>query len=76
MHQAVSNVADFRALDEAEILIGYMDGVSGVSLAEGVTRSYWHGWRNGLVDAGLIEPDEAYLQLEEEFSAIAIAGNA
>jgi hypothetical protein len=71
MFEVVRSVADFRSLDEAEILIGYMDGVAGLVGAEGMTRSYWHGWRNGAVDAGFIEADEAQLQIEAEFAALA-----
>lgn len=69
MYQPVRNVADFHSLDEAEVLIGYMDGIAGLSLDHEVSRSYWHGWRNGLVDGGFIEADEAQLELDAAFSA-------
>lgn len=71
MFEVVRSVTDFRSLDEAEILIGYMDGMAGLVGAEDMTRSYWHGWRNGALDAGFIEPDEAQLQIEAEFAALA-----
>jgi hypothetical protein len=71
MFEAVKSIADYRSLDEADILIGYMDGVAGVVGAKDMTRSYWHGWRNGTVDAGFIEPDEAQLQIEAEFATLA-----
>lgn len=70
MLEAVRTIEDFRTLDEAEILIGYMDGMAGLSTVHGMTRSYWHGWRNGVVDAGLVEPDEAQLELEADFATL------
>ncbi|MBI0537769.1 hypothetical protein D9599_19610 [Roseomonas sp. KE2513] len=71
MFKAVRSVTDFRSLDEAEILIGYMDGMAGLVGEKDMTMSYWHGWRNGAVDAGFIEPDQAQLQLEQEFAKLA-----
>ncbi|HWX50483.1 MAG TPA: hypothetical protein VNZ61_20725 [Roseomonas sp.] len=71
MFEAVRSVADFRTLDEADVLIGYMDGMAGLVGAKNMTRSYWHGWRNGAVDAGFIEPDEAQIQIEAEFATLA-----
>ncbi|MCK8785358.1 hypothetical protein M0638_13290 [Roseomonas sp. NAR14] len=68
MLQPVSTIAEFRLLDEAEVLSGYMDGIRGLPcVVSQHTRSYWHGWRNGAVDAGLVEPDEAQWALEAEF---------
>lgn len=69
--EAVRSVSDYRSLDEAEVLIGYMDGMAGISGVQGMTRSYWHGWRNGAVDAGFIEPDDAQLELEADFAELA-----
>ncbi|GGD44186.1 hypothetical protein [Aureimonas glaciei] len=69
--QPVENIADFRSLDEGEILCGYLDGMTGspCTLAE-VSRSYWHGWRNGLVDGGFTERDGPQLRLEAQFWAL------
>lgn len=71
MFDAVRTVAEYRLLDEAEVMIGYMDGMAGLTGAVDMTRSYWHGWRNGVVDAGFIEPDEAQLLIEVEFASLA-----
>ncbi len=71
MLELVRSVEEYRTLDEAEILIGYMDGVAGLVGAPGMTRSYLHGWRNGAVDAGLVDPDEAQLEIEAGFAALA-----
>lgn len=64
----VESVAEFRQLDDGEILEGYFDGFHG-SPAPGSdrSRSFWHGWRNGRVDAGLDLPDAAQRMLEEAF---------
>lgn len=69
--QPVKTIADFRTLDEGEILCGYLDGMSGstCSLSK-VSRSYWHGWRNGLVDGGFAEQDDPQLDLEAQFTAL------
>ncbi|WP_458094262.1 hypothetical protein [Roseomonas sp. WA12] len=71
MFDAVRTVAEYRLLDEAEVMIGYMDGMAGLMGETDMTRSYWHGWRNGVVDAGFIEPDEAQLLIEAEFASLA-----
>ena len=64
----VSTIDAFRALDDGEILIGYMDGFSGVPLAaRGCSRSYLHGWRNGMIDSARLRPDQAYRDLQRAF---------
>ena len=71
--QPVENIADFRTLDEGEILCGYLDGLSGSTCAlSKVSRSYWHGWRNGLVDGGFTEQDGPQLRLEAELNALSM----
>lgn len=67
----VKTIAEFRSLDEGEVMIGYMDGVQGLSfLGSSVNRSYWHGWRNGAVDGGFMVPDEAQVELQREFQTL------
>ncbi|GHD12202.1 hypothetical protein ACFOEZ_08950 [Tianweitania populi] len=72
----VETVDDFHTLDDGEILCGYLDGLRGTEcpLAD-ATRSYWHGWRNGLVDAGLIKADAAHLRLDEAFQVLREPGS-
>lgn len=50
----VSTMPDLCVLDEFEIAAGYFSGLRGgpEPLASTVSRSYWHGWRNGAVDGG------------------------
>ena len=63
----VSTVIDFYTLDECEVLLGYLEGFEGVRQpGSTASRSFHHGWRNGLVDAGLVEADEAQIQLKSE----------
>jgi hypothetical protein len=68
----VETIADFRQLDDGETLEGYFDGFHGsAEPGSDRSRSFWHGWRNGRVDAGLTEPDNAQQALEQEFRLIA-----
>lgn len=68
----VETIAEFRALDEGEVLCGYLDGIQGLPCPIGeVSRAFWHGWRNGAVDAGFIEPDAAQRRLEAAFQRLA-----
>lgn len=63
----VATVAEFHTLNESEVLLGYLEGFEG-SPQPGSTasRSFHHGWRNGMVDAGYAEVDNAQLQLRAE----------
>lgn len=62
----VVTVADFKTLDEGEVLEGYLDGFSGgPAPGSSHSRSYWHGWRNGAIESERHVPDWAYLQLDE-----------
>ncbi|MCQ8278077.1 hypothetical protein NFI95_06405 [Acetobacteraceae bacterium KSS8] len=67
----VATISDFRLLDDGDVLEGYLDGVSaGPEPGSDRSRSYWHGWRNGRVDAGLARPDAAQIALDEAFSGL------
>ena len=62
----VTSVAVFAALDEADVLLGYMDGFEGLTApGSGHSRGYAHGWRNGMIDAGLIQSGAADRVLAE-----------
>lgn len=43
---------DLDALDGTEIVEGYKDGFEGFPCGENRSRSYWHGWKNGMTDKG------------------------
>ena len=64
----VASVADFAVLDEADMLLGYMDGFEGLSVpGSGHSRGYAHGWRNGMIDAGRLRPGIADDLLADAF---------
>ncbi len=42
--------AELDTLDESEIIEGYLDGLKNERCGGNRSRSYWHGWRNGMVD--------------------------
>ncbi len=70
-YKPVSRLADFETLDESDVLLGYMDGFDdGTKPKAGHSRSYLHGWRNGMVAAGRMEPDAAYEALAAEFRSL------
>jgi ribosome modulation factor len=66
----VSTLADLDTLDETEMLEGYRDGLANEPEPGGNrSRSYWHGWRNGMADRGLRPVDEAQRDLAREYLA-------
>ncbi len=66
-HKVVSELADFLDLDESDMLLGYIDGYEGQpSPGPDHSRSFYHGWRNGRVDAGRATADAAQLALAAE----------
>lgn len=52
----VTTAADLATLDEAEIIEGYNDGREGFPCSGNRSRSYWHGWKNGMVDSYRADP--------------------
>ncbi len=69
--KSVATVADFRTLDEAEVLLGYLEGFDGgPPPGSDYSRSFCHGWRNGMVDGGHMDADEAQLALTGEFEQL------
>jgi hypothetical protein len=63
----VESVADLATLDADEVIEGYLDGRENGPCGDNRSRAYWHGWRNGRVDAGYIERDPAMRRLAEEY---------
>lgn len=60
-YQPVTTMEDLDTLDEAEVMAGYWSGRAGDPEPSHnlVTRSRWHGWRNGAMDGGHIPHDAA-----------------
>ena len=64
MNRSVKTLAELDALDDAELLEGYYDGLAGEP-EPGDNRSlaYWQGWRNGAVDKGHRKIDSEQMNL-------------
>jgi len=63
----VWTVADLETLDDAEIIEGYHDGrANEPEPGNNRSRSYWHGWRNGMADGGHRKGDAAQAALAHE----------
>ena len=55
------------SLDDKEVLEGYIDGSKNEPEPKGNRSvSYWHGWRNGMVDYGHKERDDAQTELAKD----------
>lgn len=64
----VIDLVDLDTLDSAEVIEGYHDGYEGFpEPGDNRSRSYWHGWRNGAVDGGHREKDDAQAILAHEY---------
>lgn len=63
----VCDLFDLRHLDDREITAGYRAGRAGAPEPDTKThsRSYWHGWRNGMVDSNRRQPDISQMELAE-----------
>lgn len=62
----VRTAADLDTLDDDEIREGYWDGYDGFPCGDNRSRSYWHGWRNGMRDSGRIPGDDAMRALAHD----------
>ena len=66
--EPVSTLADLRSLDDDEIVEGYLSYLSGdPEPGPNRGRSFWHGWRNGAIDAGDIPIDDAARELASQW---------
>lgn len=59
----VTTLEDLAKLDHDEVVEGYSDGTENFPCGPNRSRSYWHGWRNGMVDCGHAEKDDAQADL-------------
>jgi hypothetical protein len=64
--EPVSTIADLESLNDDEILEGYLAGSQNLPCGDNVSRSYWHGWRNGMVDFQHMKPDYHMMYLAKE----------
>ena len=57
-------------LDEKELSAGYDAGYAGRGCPPQASRAYWHGWRNGRIEADVMPLDEAAKCLRDQASKI------
>jgi ribosome modulation factor len=64
----ITTMEEVMVQDKSDMIAGYHAGLLGDSApGSDKSRGYWHGWRNGMVDAGHMEgptPDQ-YALIEE-----------
>ncbi|GBR23921.1 hypothetical protein [Gluconobacter japonicus] len=66
--EPVKTIPEFRKLNDADILEGYLDGFHGTTEpGSDKSPSYCHGWLNGQVDAGFRDQSEAQKELAQAF---------
>jgi len=63
-------IEDIKSLDEQDerdMLYGYLAGLNGRDEPScEFNRSYWHGWRNGMVDSKRMVIDDAQRKLAHD----------
>lgn len=69
-NKPVASVAEFEALDESDLLLGYSAGFDGIEFQQDWARGFIHGWRNGMLDSGRRQPDQADFQLSQDFNRL------
>lgn len=62
----VTTIWQLEHLDEAEMLDGYHDGLNNEPCGNNRSTSFWHGWRNGMVDKGHMKIDVDMAVLADE----------
>lgn len=63
----LTRVDELDAIDESETLEGYFDGFKNEPCGNNRSRSYWHGWKNGMVDGGHAKLDSAQATLAHNY---------
>jgi hypothetical protein len=63
----ITTAIELSALDADEMVEGYRAGLrNGSAPGSDKSKSYWHGWRNGMVDGGHAQIDCAQTILVRE----------
>ena len=65
----VSDLRTLYALDPVEMIEGYEAGRANFPCGDNRSRSFWHGWRNGMMDAGHTEQDWASVTVAKLYAA-------
>lgn len=61
--KAILTLKEFEKLNNEEVVSGYLTGIKGVVAEPNKTRSYYHGYLNGLNDGGFRKHDKDQLSL-------------
>jgi hypothetical protein len=68
--EPVRTMADLKSLDKDQILEGYLSAERGdPEPGPNRGRSFWHGWKNRMIDLGELPGDEASRSLAAEYVA-------
>lgn len=68
--QPVATLSDLEKLDADEMLDGYRSGLAEEPQpGSDKSKSFWHGWRNGMMDRGKLPHDDAANALVREMGA-------
>ena len=63
----IDTASQLQFLDNTQVLAGYLAGLQYSPLPPlDCSYSYWHGWRNGQVDGGWMQKDEAQAALAHD----------
>lgn len=62
-------------LHDADLNAGYDAGARGQECPATASRSWWHGWRNGMMDSHRLPRDEAALCLRQQASKAYVFAN-
>ncbi len=64
-YKRIESLEDYENIDDEECVKGYMSGLKGKELPSPhlYTRSFYHGYLNGLVDSGRRQIDNKQLDL-------------
>ena len=63
----IDTLEKLNALDQEEVVAGYMGGWDDPSLPIGKSPGYMHGWLNAQVDKGRMKSSEAMRRLANEY---------
>ncbi len=64
-YRQIETLEDYEKIDDEQCVKGYMSGLKGEELPSPhlYTKSFYHGYLNGLVDSGRREIDNKQLEL-------------
>lgn len=64
--QPITTQKELELLNNEEMVEGYLQGIKGHAVSFGLSKSYYHGYLNGLNDGGFRKQDDNQKKLIEE----------